>query len=274
MSIPLFFVLLLGFTVITYLLYKPRWRARRRKQIKDASFPAKWKNVLLTQWPLYREIPDLLKEGLHQRIQLFIQEKQFVGCDGFQITEEHRLLIAAQACLLVINKPYEYFDELKSILVYPSAFIVKHNRQLANGTIAEEQNVNSGEAWETGKIVLSWDDAYAGMINIKDGENVVIHEFAHLLDHTNGTANGAPLLEHAKNYDVWSKTFQTAYNRLLHNLHTGEKSVFNPYGAASPGEFFAVASEMFFERSRLFQSEEPELYQELVRFYAVDPTLW
>lgn len=274
MSIPLVIILLIGASIIAYLLYQPTWRKRRWKQIKNRAFPTKWENLLLAQWPLYQQLPDLLKHNLHERINLFINEKQFIGCNDFVVKEEHKILIAAQACLLIINKPFEYYDNLHSVLIYPSAFIVNQNRLMADGTVSQERNINSGEAWETGKIVLSWDDAYSGMININDGHNVVIHEFAHLLDYTNGSANGAPLLQHATNYDHWSQTFIAAYNRLKNAISKGENSVFNPYGLISPGEFFAVASELFFEKSHFFQREEPELHQLLVKFYAVDPTLW
>lgn len=274
MPIPLLIILLLGVAFIAYLLYQPIWNKKRWEQIKSKSFPKKWQHILSIQWPLYQRLPDLLKLNLQERINLFMNEKQFIGCNGFNVTEEHKLLIAAQACLLIINKPFEYFDNLNSILIYPSAFIVNRNRNLANGTVTEDKMINTGEAWETGKIVLSWDDAYSGIIDISDGQNVVIHEFAHLLDHTNGSANGAPLLQHAKNYEQWSQCFSAAYNRLQDCIDKGEKSIFNPYGAISPGEFFAVASELFFERSKIFEKEEPELHQQLVKFYAVDPTLW
>lgn len=246
----------------------------RRKKMSYHEFPKKWEKKLLAQWPLYHRLPDLLKQSLKERINLFLAEKNFIGCNGFVVSEEHKLFIAAQACLLIINKPFEYFDKLHSILIYPSAFIVNRNQLLGNGTVSENRNINSGEAWETGKIILSWDDAYSGMIDITDGHNVVFHEFAHLLDNTNGSANGAPLLQHANNYDQWSQTFSIAFDRLQKSINNGHQNVFDPYGATNPGEFFAVTSELFFEKSKLFQQHEPELHQQLVKFYAVDPALW
>jgi len=246
----------------------------QRKKSRDTDFPKNWQFILSQQWPLYSRLPDLLKQNLHERIKLFLNEKQFVGCNGFEVNEQHKLLIAAQACLLIVNKPFDYFDKLTSILIYPSAFIVNRDHLQNDGTIKELQNINTGEAWETGKVILSWDDVYAGMINISDGHNVVLHEFAHLLDYTNGSANGAPLLEHAVNYNQWSKIFSAAHERLTHAINHGHHSFINPYGATNPAEFFAVSSELFFEKSQLFQNQEPDLHQQLVRFYAVDPALW
>ena len=275
MSTFLFITILiscLGF--IAFLIYQPKLLKNRRKEIRENEFPKRWEKRIESQWPLYHRLPDLLKQNLQERIKLFLSEKQFIGCNGFEVSEDHKLFIAAQACLLIINKPFDYFDKLQTLLIYPSAFIVEHNQLLANGTITENRNINTGEAWETGKIVLSWDDAFSGMIDITDGHNVVFHEFAHLLDHTNGSANGAPLLQHASNYDQWSQTFSIAFNRLQHSINNGHQNVFDPYGATNPGEFFAVASELFFEKSKLFQQHEPELHQQLVKFYAVDPALW
>jgi len=267
-------IISIGCLIIAYLIFQPAIRNRKRRIVKNDEFSQASRQKLSSLWPLYNRLPDLLKQRLHEQINLFLNEKQFIGCNGFVVAEEHKLLIAAQACLLIINKPFEYFDDLKFILIYPSAFIVNHEQLLPNGTISENVNVNSGEAWQSGKIVLSWDDAYKGMINAIDGHNVVIHEFAHLMDHTNGTANGAPLLQHAKNYELWSSVFSSAFERLQRSTSNGENTLFNPYGAISPGEFFAVSSELFFEQSKPFYRQEPELYQQLVKFYSVDPTLW
>lgn len=267
-------LLLIGSAIIAYLIFAPTLKKQRRLRSSMNEFKLDWEQILSSQWSLYQQLPDLLKQSLKERIKLFLSEKQFVGCNGFVVTEEHKLLIAAQACLLIINKPFEYFDALKTILIYPSVFVVNRNRMLANGTIREEKNINSGEAWETGKIILSWDDAYSGMIDMTDGNNVVIHEFAHLLDHTNGSANGAPILEHARNYDQWSQIFTAAFDRLQQTVNNRQQSLINPYGATNPGEFFAVVSELFFEKSKLLRQQEPELYHQLVKFYAVDPALW
>ena len=273
-TILLIIIIIFCLSFIAFLIYQPKLLKNRRAKIYTNEFPKRWEKRLDSQWPLYRRLPDLLKQNLHERIKLFLSEKQFVGCNGFEVSEDHKLFISAQACLLIINKPFDYFDKLHTLLIYPSAFIVEHNQLLANGTISENRNINTGEAWNTGKIVLSWDDAFSGMIDITDGHNVVFHEFAHLLDHTNGSANGAPLLQHASNYDQWSQTFSIAFDRLQHSVNNGHQNVFDPYGATNPGEFFAVASELFFEKSKLFQQHEPELHQQLVKFYAVDPVLW
>lgn len=267
-------IMIICIAIIAFIVFQPRLIEYRRNKIKHAKFPQRWDDKLVARWPLYRRLPDLLKQNLQERIKVFLSEKQFHGCNGLEITEDHKLFIAAQACLLIINKPFEHFDALHTLLIYPSAFIVKRHQLSADGTIVENRNINTGEAWQTGKIILSWDDAYSGMINITDGHNVVFHEFSHILDFTNGSANGAPFLQHAKNYEQWSRTFSSAYNRLQQSVSNHQKNIFDPYGATNPGEFFAVASELFFEKSQLFQNHEPELYEQLVQYYVVDPALW
>lgn len=274
MTLTYTLLLLICVSIIAFLIFQPKLIRYRRNKSKYNEFPKEWDELLTAQWPLYHRLPELLKQNLKERIKMFLAEKTFIGSGGFVINDQHKILIAAQACLLIVNKPFEYYDKLSSILIYPSAFIVKRPEVLANGTVSEQKKINLGEAWGNGKIVLSWDDSYSGMINASDGQNVVIHEFAHLLDQTNGSPNGAPFLAHAKNYKRWSQIFAIAFERLQKSTHHGKKTLFNPYGETNPAEFFAVVSEIFFEQSDLFQQQEPALHEELVKFYGVDPVLW
>ena len=215
-------------------------------------------------------MPADLRAKLEGHVQVFMHEKNFVGCDGFQVTDEVRVTIAAQACLLILGRDSHYFPKLRDILVYPSAFVVE---RVVGGPMLQSDStrVLSGESWTHGQIVLSWSDVVQGAAITDDGRNVVIHEFAHQLDQEKGYANGAPWLGRRDRYPRWSRVMNEEFARLQQSAATGEPSLFNPYGATEPAEFFAVVSEAFFEQPRIFAHYHPALYEELGGVYRVDP---
>jgi len=233
-----------------------------------------WEQSLANYWPIFSRIPYELKIKLRKHILNFMAEKQMIGCQGLKLSEQEQVIIAAQACLLIVNKSFERYDQLKSILIYPSSFITHRDISLGNGTIASDKRILSGEAWETGKVIISWNDTVDGIANDKDGNNVVLHEFAHLLDHESGTANGAPVLNNRQDYVTWSQTLNNAFNRLQNNIESGQPTLFNPYGASNPAEFFAVVTELFFENGLLLKTHEQELYEQLKSYYEVDTATW
>jgi hypothetical protein len=188
-----------------------------------------------------------------------------------------RVVIAAQACLLLLNRPADYYPQLRQILVYPGAFVVQRDSTDGSGVQHTQRQALAGESWSQGQVVLSWQDCLEGAAHADDGRNVVIHEFAHQLDQESGPANGAPL--HAPgapdyNPQRWSQVFHTSYAQLQHQARTGHVGLLDPYGAQDPAEFFAVASEVFFERPKELALEYPELYRELAGFYRVAPASW
>jgi Mlc titration factor MtfA (ptsG expression regulator) len=185
-----------------------------------------------------------------------------------------RVTIAAQACLLLLNRESHYFPRLRKILVYPAPFIVERLRLEPSGVLQETRHALSGESWTLGQVVLSWEDAANGAAIPDDGANVVIHEFAHQLDQEKGFANGAPPLGTRGRYLAWSTVLSDEFERLRWTAAQGLPSLLNPYGATEPAEFFAVASEVFFEQSHRMAAEHPALYDELRRFYRVDPASW
>jgi hypothetical protein len=216
-----------------------------------------------------------LQLQLKKHIQVLLAEKPFIGCAGLVIDDEVRVTIAAQACLLMLNRRRpDYFPELRQILVYPGAFIVDRVHHDGGGVLQEQRQVLSGESWSQGQVILSWDDAMEGAAVVDDGRNVVIHEFAHQLDQETGHANGAPVLPNRRRYERWSRVFNEAFAELQRQQREGEPSLINAYGATSPAEFFAVASEVFFEQAPRMASEAPALYGELARFYRVNPLSW
>lgn len=265
--------LAIALILIAYLAGKPYWREHQRKKIKAEPFKKEWRKILQQRMPYFRQMPADLQLQLKGHIQVFLAEKDFVGCNGMVINDEIRVTVAAQACLLLLNRPTNYYPKLRSILVYPSAFIKRQSK--VTGGIAHSQQVTlAGESWDFGKVVLSWQDTVEGADIPDDGRNVVIHEFAHQLDQETGRANGAPILAKGQNYQAWSKAFLVQFQQLQQQAINGTPSLFDYYGATEPAEFFAVASEVFFEKPQDFWAKHPKLYKQLKQFYHVDPVHW
>ncbi|MBK7002502.1 MAG: zinc-dependent peptidase [Rhodoferax sp.] len=269
----------LALLLIVGLLAHPYWLAYRRARITSKVFPAAWRKILKHRVPLVRRLPFDLQLQLKKRMQVFIAEKTFLGCAGLHVSEEMRVVVAAQACLLLLNRPTDYFANVRQILLYPGAFVVNRAPASADATGVqhEQRQVLTGESWSQGQVILSWQDTLEGAAVADDGRNVVIHEFAHQLDSENGFPNGAPpptLGDKQYHAERWSRVFHAAYARLQSEVQDGIQGLLNHYGAQSPAEFFAVVSEVFFEQAVALAQEYPQLYQELRSYYKVDPTLW
>jgi MtfA peptidase len=249
-------------------------KGRRRKKLMAAPFPAEWLEILQEKVLLYRRLPDADRRELLGHIQVFLAEKQFEGCGGLAINDEVRVTIAAQACLLLLHRDTDYFPRLASIVVYPTSFVAKTVKQEGPNMIAEGEEARLGEAWLRGPLVLSWDDVLADAAGSRTGSNVVLHEFAHELDDEDGEANGAPALERGQSYADWARVLGAAYDRLKRDAERGRETLLDDYGAESPAEFFAVATECFFEMPVDLQIEQPELYEKLKEFYRQDPASW
>jgi Mlc titration factor MtfA (ptsG expression regulator) len=256
------------------ILLQPWLARRRRERLASRPFPAAWRAILRERVPLLRGLPPDLGRQLERRIQVFVAEKSFVGCAGLAVTDEMRVTIAAQACLLLLNRPGRDFSRLGQVLVYPGPFIVHRERRDAIGLVSEHSRVHAGESWAHGQVVLSWPDVLDGAADPGDGRNVVIHEFAHQLDQEKGHANGAPDLVDAQRYPRWSRVLGQEYGLLQARVANREATLLDPYAATDPAEFFAVCSEAFFERPRLLAAHHPALYGELSRYYRVDPGSW
>lgn len=265
---------LLGFTalalaLLAWLLGEPWLRRRRRNRLGAQPLPDPWRREL-ARWPLYARVPAELKPRLDALVAIFVHEKEFVGCGGLEVTDAMRVGIAAQACLLVLNRDLHVFDALRSILIYPDEFVVEERFEDDGGVVVEGERVLSGQSWDTSRVILSWRD----VVESGDGYNVVLHEFAHYLDEEEGEANGVPLLASHRDYERWAHVMQRAYDELAARSDAGEDTLLDPYGAEHESEFFAVATETFFELPRELADEDPALYAELVKFYGVDPARW
>ncbi|MEQ6884719.1 M90 family metallopeptidase [Salicola sp. Rm-C-2C1-2] len=255
----------IGALIFYLFFYRHLWR---HKQLKHP-FPNHWREVLRHQLPLYHQLPAQLRLQLEQHVQLFLAEKPFYGCDGFEVDDTVRLTIAGHACLLIVARSFSDFDEINSILVYPGEYYARGVE--SDGLVVSVSNqVRAGEASDRGQVVLAWTDCEKGAVHPHGHHNVILHEFAHQLDYLDGTADGAPPLsgEQARH---WQETMSHAYEQLRHSLRHHRKSWLDPYGATQPAEFFAVLTETFFQQPGHLKAKQPYVYNELCGFYRLDP---
>lgn len=260
--------------LVAWVLREPllgRWRQWR---IARQPFPAEWRRIVRERVPYVAGMPADLQLQLKKRMQVFLAEKPFIGCGGLEVTEEMRVVVAAQACLLLLNQRGARYEDLRQILLYPGPFVVDRSRTDAMGLQHEQRLVLQGESWQQGQVILSWPDVLAGAAVPDDGRNVVIHEFAHQRDQENGRANGAPPLFGQARRRRWARVMQREYAALRRQVAAGEATLLDPYGASEPAEFFAVASEVFFEQPALMAAQHPALYRELSGCYRIHPLSW
>ena len=252
-------------------LARPWWVARRRARLRASPFPAAWRRILRQRVPAVARLPADLQQRLKGHIQVFIAEKPFIGCGGQAITDEHRVTIAAQACLLLLGQPRpEVYPGLREVLVYPSAFVVDAAQAAAGGVVHERRQVLAGQSWVQGRVILAWDEVRAGAADASDGRNVVVHEFAHQIDQDKGVADGRPWRASRAQRRSWDAVVGAAFAQL----QAQPSALIGDYGASDPAEFFAVLSELFFERPQALAAEAPALYRELALLYQLHPMGW
>ena len=247
------------------------FKKRRREKIRRRPFPPVWREIIEKNIPYFQYLSLADQKELLGDVQVFLAEKHFEGCGGLKVTDEIRVTIAAQACILLLHRENDDYPGLESILVYPHPYRAVGKRSTPEGFIEENRQVRGGESFSRGAVVLAWDEVKRGAADIRDGHNVVFHEFAHQLDQQSGNADGTPVLGQRSAYPVWARVLGGEYDRLIRDIHRNRPTDIDPYGAVSPAEFFAVATEYFFEKSRLLQTRHPELYRQLQEFYRQDP---
>lgn len=248
------------------------FRARRRAAAMLEPFPEQWRRLLVRKVPLYARMPPDLRLRLEPLVRAFLTDVRFVGCNGLQITDEMRLTIASQACLLVLREGPDAYSSLRSVLVYPDEFVVEEAEEDESGVVIEGTRVLSGQTFETDRIVLSWRDVRESSPD-GDAYNVVLHEFAHYLDHSVGSALTTVSMKQQA-LQAWHEVLEREYEALCQAVERGGDTLIDPYGAEDPAEFFAVATETFFEQPRELRERHPALYDELRRFYGLDPASW
>jgi hypothetical protein len=242
----------------------------KRKRLSQQVFPIHWLEIIEKNVPFYKKLPDEDKKELQRYILIFIREKRFEGCGGLKITDEIRVTIAAQACILLLHRKTDYYPGLSSILVYPQAYVAHVTKHLPGGVVMEGLDVRLGESWHRGSIVLSWEDVRHGAADIHNGHNVVFHEFTHQLD-SNAGRDSTPVLRNRSCYIAWARVLHKDYEKLRRDANHRRRTFLNEYGATNPAEFFAVATENFFERAKEMRKLHPKLYQELELFYQQNP---
>ena len=247
------------------------FKQRRRRRLRSQPFPPRWLDIIKKNVPIYHRLPEADRRELQGHIRVFLAEKFFEGCGGLVLTDEIKVTIAAQACLLLLHRETDYYPRLVTILVYPHVYVAKHTESIGGGVLLERETVRLGEAWKQGVVVLSWDDVRRGASDLHDGHNVVLHEFAHQLDQQDGSADGVPPLEHRSQYVTWARVLSDEYEQLRRDAELGRMGVLDEYGATNPAEFFAVATETFFEKSIPLRRRHPRLYEELKAYYRQDP---
>ena len=250
------------------------FKGRRREQLRASPVPPEWERIVERNVAVYRRLPREDQRELLGHTQVLLAEKHFEGCGGLELTDEIRVTIAAQASVLLLHRDTDYYPNLTSILVYPSAYIVPGEKPLGGGIWEESEDVHLGHTSPSlGALVIAWDDALRGARAVGDAENVVFHEFAHQLDFEDRVVDGTPLLE-PRQYVSWARVLGGEYEALRRANADASLTLIDQYGATNPAEFFAVVTELFFERPVALRDRHPALYEELREFYQQDPATW
>jgi Mlc titration factor MtfA (ptsG expression regulator) len=247
------------------------FKKRRRNRLASRPFPDQWLAIIERNVPYYRLLPDTDQKELRRHIQIFIGEKRFEGCGGLKITDEIKVTIAAQACVLLLHRRTDYYPGLHYILVYPRSYVAPRVPKFVGGILVEGPDVRLGESWHRGSVVLSWDNVRRSSADIHDGHNVVFHEFAHQLDSSGAKGDSTPVIQDHSTYIAWARILQKDYEKLRSDVSRNSDTFLDEYGAVNPAEFFAVATECFFEKPKELQELHPDLYNEMKNFYQQDP---
>ena len=240
-----------------------------RRIIKHSTItPEEWR-LALASLPLLEGLSEDELQHLKELSILFINAKEFEGVRGLEVNQHIILIIALQACLPILYLGLHKYKKFYTVVIYPATFVTKRTVTDENGIVHYEQSNLLGEAWDKGPVILAWDETEtAGII---DGHNLVIHEFAHKLDMQNGVANGFPPLNFNMKRKRWVKAFTEGFEHFQKKCHEKELYGISCYGATSPAEFFAVLSEVFFERPAVIKKHYPEIYQQLSLYYRQSP---
>lgn len=267
-------ILVLVVVLIPTLIWRFLARRRARERALSRPFPPSWREILKRNVPLIGRLNAVQSQQLEAKVQRFLLDMSFEGCGGLEIDDEIRVTVAGQACLLSLGRDGAPFPKLRSILVYPSTYRADESRHVEGGFVEQGVQGRLGESWHQGYVVLAWDAVLHGASDIGDGNNVVMHEFAHQLDQEDGVADGVPLFDHALRYGQWARVLERDFEKLVERSSYGTNRVLDAYGATNKAEFFAVATETFFEKPHALRRGYPELYDLLREYFQLEPTEW
>lgn len=276
-QILIYFFLSLPIVVMLTWLYLDKRSVKQRElkriQLRSQPLTPEYLHILQTEFPLYLRLPNELQSKLVGHIQVFLDEKDIIGRNELEINDKIRVLIAAQACLLILNRPGNYYPGFRSILVYPNTYVASSSRTEGMLHITGTSN-RAGESWQQGPVILAWDHVLQGARDSRDGHNVVMHEFAHKLDEENAAMDGLPLLPTAEQYQQWSQVLNAEFIVQQQKWADRDDDVIDSYAATSPAEFFAVVTETFFEKPQQLERRHPQLYEQFKQCYLLDPKQW
>src|ERR1700694_4851573 len=251
------------------------FKSRRRARLRAQPAPAAWRKILERNLPVFTRLTPDDQHELLGHTQVFLAEKHFEGAGGLELTDEIRVTIAAQACLLLMHRETDYYPELVSIIVYPSGYTAHEERHIGGGIWSDAPEDRLGHTGQRLRaLVLAWDAVRHGATAPSDGENLVLHEFAHQLDFENKRSDGTSALETRGDYIAWGLMMSAEFEALPDASDAGVPTLLDSYGATDPAEFFAVITEVFFERPRALRRLHPALFGQLQRFYRQDPTTY
>jgi len=250
-----------------------KWlKHRKRKRLLSQPFPKSWLDILRRNVRHYLLLTATEQAKLRDDLRILIAEKNWEGCRGLELTPEIKVTIAGQTALLTLGFENQHFDMIQTILVYPDAYVADGHSITKGGLMLEGKSHREGEAWYRGPVVFSWADALAGGRDESDGDNLVIHEFAHQLDMLNGRdIDGTPNLATQNQYERWQVVMQATSQELERECALGQPTLLDCYGTTDLGEFFAVSAECFFERPVAMKKRHPDWYNVLREYFNQDP---
>ncbi|MEO8045157.1 MAG: M90 family metallopeptidase [Spartobacteria bacterium] len=248
------------------------FKERQRRRLRAEPVPETWREIIARNLPFFERLSPNDREELLGHVRVFLAEKRFEGCAGLEVTEEMQVTIATQACLLLLHRKTDYFPRLLTILIYPSGFLVDHDRHIEGHIWEQGEEGRLGETGSAmGSMVLAWDAIKSGARDPSDGTNLVLHEFAHQLDFEDQVADGVPVLGSRGELLSWAEVMKMEFAALRAAEETGVSTLLDTYGATNPAEFFAVATEAFFERPRALRHQHPRLFAQFQQFFRQDP---
>jgi len=236
-------------------------------RLLDEPVPDTWPAIAHQRVLYSRRLDPVSQTRLLRLAQLLLHEVPIEGCDGLEVTDTMRVTIAATAGLLLLGLPYPRFPTLRRILLYPGAFTPRRVASPHDRGIHAEPVPLLGEAHGSGVVILSWDSVLA----VRNGHNVVLHEFAHILDGENGAFDGIPVIDGDAQLGTWARVLADEFARARDELMSDDEPALDPYATTNRAEFFAVATEAFFEEPGRLRQRLPGVYQQLRNFYGQDP---
>ncbi len=272
-QIILAITVLILFFIIFFTLFLLRRKSAKRKRLNREPFHNDWHKYLCDNVEIYNHLPTDIRKKLQDKVKIFVAEKNFEGCGGLELTPLHKVIIAAMACLPIVNGDDNLYPYLRNIIIYPEVYQNKNRSSAGTNIVTETPHYVSGESWGTGTLILAWNICLKDCQHYGTGSNVIIHEFTHQLDSENGPTDGIPAIYNEELLIEWEKLFRKEFLSFRTNTHH-KYDVIDDYGAVNAAEFYAVCAETFFELPRQLQKQHPAIYKEFKKFYNLDPASW